>query len=471
MSPAISSYDDLSKSAITSPHPFTRNVNWEQNDPSKLAINDVIQSFASEKTPKQLPPTPFVPATAAPIVSAAAPTITQIPSPAIAGPAYPKSAVQGIPTTIVPQIQSIPNMLQQKTPLTANISQQQSVTAVAAPIIPPEVSKQLYDNITISSLPVKSNIVDDEGISQNISVLSSPIRNKGIYGELSEINKDVVDISGSSQDDAATTSDSSGSAITVSTDKTSIIRPCPYVYARDRVPDYVKDEAAIYMLQRYPCIWEGFLLYRQKAVQLQFYTAFTHEHNFNVGLLELTQWNNKVENTAMRIRQKCSAQKDTKFVNMIATAVFSQERPFRLLVGVSSFKRDEKPHDDLNTVLKPEFTSPDGKDYCAGVIRVPESSTAIHLMFSSIGTERILEEYAPKFRRYLQFLNVKYVLGIVTYDYMNDSTIDTANLIIKESPSMFEYTKAERLRLWRDERDYLQRKMAQKNLAAAVIET
>uniref|UniRef100_A0A914QTY6 Uncharacterized protein n=1 Tax=Panagrolaimus davidi TaxID=227884 RepID=A0A914QTY6_9BILA len=134
MSPAISSYDDLSKSAITSPHPFTRNINWEQNDPSKLAINDVIQSFASEKTPKQLPPISFVPATATPIVSAAAPTITQIPSPATAGPAYPKSAVQGIPTTIVPQIQSIPNMLQQKTPPTAT-----AVTAaVASAIIPPE---------------------------------------------------------------------------------------------------------------------------------------------------------------------------------------------------------------------------------------------------------------------------------------------------------------------------------------------
>ena len=85
-------------------------------------------------------------------------------------------------------------------------------------------------------------------------------------------------------------------------------------------------------------------------------------------------------------------------------------------------------------------------------------------MFSCKGTEAILEEYAPELRRYLQYLKVHYVLGVVAFDQINNENLKPNDLIIEQSPSSFEKTRTERIRLWAEEAELLRRQMQSKNL-------
>lgn len=50
-----------------------------------------------------------------------------------------------------------------------------------------------------------------------------------------------------------------------------------------------------------------------------------------------------------------------------------------------------------------------------------DRQVALHLMLKSSGTERILRYYAPNLRNYLTDRNITYILGILCFDFINNT--------------------------------------------------
>jgi len=184
-----------------------------------------------------------------------------------------------------------------------------------------------------------------------------------------------------------------------------------------------EDEAHARVTKQHPVLWEGLLSYKEEAYPMQFHSVVVFKNDFRPFLNVLTEFNDPHQMNSMKIRQRCKMDEKSRFHSIVAKTVFSQSVPFHLLLGVLGEKEGEVTQEHISGMRK-LFYSIDGAQpagcICTALAQ-GDRQVALHLMLKSSGTERILRYYAPNLRNYLTDRNITYVLGILCFDFINNT--------------------------------------------------